>query len=378
MHESDLDVVSLISNISDEDRATFSSSLNSNVGVRTNYHRVEYDTSWIDVFEDTIRYIDNILRNPKRFIINEEEVVLVEKSKKVTVESVIHLSQHTNLISDFNEETGDIKPSKILNILKEETLDTYENRFIYTLIQNMLNFINVYGSNMDDDSHLASMKTLSYDAKTKKGGEDISIHLELNSSENKDLNKLVNGLTVKQRIENLKEKVTDFTGSELYKDLARMHAPIVRSPIKKTNVILKNPNFQRAEALWNYMERFDKDVKREVKYNRSLSDTHNAKSKMDLAFLIDYKVLEGVSTNKDIAIDWDQINLDILKNSIKNYLDEDPYLEENKFLSLVKREFKVVRKEQHARLNKIGKIIEKDIASFDKKINAVLNTLNNI
>lgn len=378
MHESDLDVVSLISNISDEDHATFSSSLNSNVGVKTNYHRVEYDTSWIDVFEDTIRYIDNILRNPKRFIINEEEVVLVEKSKKVTVESVIHLSQHTNLISDFNEETGDIKPSKILNILKEETLDTYENRFIYTLIQNMLNFINVYGSNMDDDSHLASMKTLSYDAKTKKGGEDISIHLELNSSENKDLNKLVNGLTVKQRIENLKEKVTDFTGTELYKDLARMHAPIVRSPIKKTNVILKNPNFQRAEALWNYMERFDKDVKREVKYNRSLSDTHDAKGKMDLAFLIDYKVLEGVSTNKDIAIDWDQINLDILKNSIKNYLDEDPYLEENKFLSLVKREFKVVRKEQHARLNKIGKIIEKDIDSFDKKISAVLNTLNNI
>ena len=64
----EIEIDSLISNISDEDHASFSSSLNSSVGVKTNYHRVEYDTSWIDEFEGTIRYIDNILRNPKRFI----------------------------------------------------------------------------------------------------------------------------------------------------------------------------------------------------------------------------------------------------------------------------------------------------------------------
>ena len=32
--------------------------------------------------EDTIQYIDNIFRNPNRFIVNEEEVVKVEQAKK--------------------------------------------------------------------------------------------------------------------------------------------------------------------------------------------------------------------------------------------------------------------------------------------------------
>ena len=36
---------------------------------------------------------------------------------------------------------GDVKPSKILNIDKEESYDTYENKLIYTLIQNMKIFV---------------------------------------------------------------------------------------------------------------------------------------------------------------------------------------------------------------------------------------------
>lgn len=378
MHDREYEMMDLVGRITKNDHAQFNSSLNSNIGVKTNYHRVEYDTSWVDVFEETIRYIDNILRNPRKFIINEEELVQVEKSKKVTVESVIHLSQHTNLITDYDNVTGEVKPSKILNILKEETVDTYENRFIYSLISNMLNFINIYGGGVEDDSHLSSSKTLNYEANTKKGTENISIAISLNTSESKNLNKLVNGMTVKQRIEALREKVVDFTSSELYKDLARLHVPIVRSPIRKTNVILKNPNFQRAEALWNYMEKFDKDVKKEVKYNRSLSDTHELKDKMDLSFLIDYSLLEKVGKNKTTEIDWNQINFNMLKQSIKNYLDEDPYLDELKFLNLVRKEFKNVRKEQHTRLERITKIIEKDISDFDKNVNNVFKVIDNI
>lgn len=378
MVDREYEMMDLVGKISKEDHAVFTSSLNSDLGVRTNYHRVEYDTSWIDVMEGTIHYIDNILRNPRRFIINEEELVKVEKSKKVTVESVIHLSQHTNLITDYDEVTGEVKPSKILNILKEETLDTYENRFIYSLISNMLNFINIYGAGIEEDSFLDSSKTLHYEASTKKGEENINISLNLSASEHTKLDKLVNGMTAKQRIDNLRERVVDFTGSDLYKDLARMHVPIVRSPIRKTNVILKNPNFQRAEALWNYMERFDKDVRKEVKYNRSITDSHELKEKMDLSFLIDYSLLESIGKQKHDEIDWDEINLNMLKNSIKNYLDSDPYLDENKFLNLVKREFTNVRRTQQTRLNNIRRIIEHDMRDFDKSIADAVKIIDNI
>ena len=115
---------------------SFMNHLNSTLLVKRNFELHEYDYEWLERIEDVLPYLDNILRNPKRFIVNEEEIVKVELSKKITVESVIHLTQHTNLIQDYNEKTGDVKPTKVLNINKEESLDTYENRFIYTLINN--------------------------------------------------------------------------------------------------------------------------------------------------------------------------------------------------------------------------------------------------
>lgn len=257
----------------------------------------------------------------------------LKKVKKVTVESVIHLSQHTNLITDYNETTGEVRPSKILNIMKEETLDTYENRFIYSLIINMLNFIDRYGSVTEGGSSVNSNKQLNYEATAKKGHENINISVNLNAVEARKIENKVNGKTAKQRIDYLRERVVDFTGSELYKDLARMHVAVVRSPIRKTNVILKNPNFQRAEALWNYMERFDKDIKKETNYNRSSADNPELKNKMDLSFLIDYSLLDSAFKHNTEVVDWDQVNLNMLKSSIKNYLGNDPYLAETKFLN---------------------------------------------
>ena len=90
--------------------------------------------------EDTIKYLDNILRNPNRFIINDEEVVNVEQARRITVESIKHLAKHTNYIQEI-ENNGDVRPSKVLNINKDESFNTYENRLIYTLINNMRTFI---------------------------------------------------------------------------------------------------------------------------------------------------------------------------------------------------------------------------------------------
>ena len=66
----------------------------------------------------------------------EEEVVKIEQAKKITVETIKHLSKNTNFIQTIDPVTGDVTPSKLLNVRKEESYDTYENRLIYTLVQN--------------------------------------------------------------------------------------------------------------------------------------------------------------------------------------------------------------------------------------------------
>ena len=71
-----------------------------------------------------------------------EEIVPIALSRKTTIESVRHLAQHTDLIQSIDEKTGKITPSKLLNVHKEESLMTYENKFVNTLIDRLYIFIN--------------------------------------------------------------------------------------------------------------------------------------------------------------------------------------------------------------------------------------------
>ena len=80
------------------------------------------DVSWVEAIENGILHVDNFLRSPRRTIEDVEEVVPIALSKKITVESVKHLAQHTDLIQSIDRKTGKITPSKILNVHKEESL----------------------------------------------------------------------------------------------------------------------------------------------------------------------------------------------------------------------------------------------------------------
>ena len=118
----DLKIIDYYNNADDKKKEAFSSHINSNLRVVTDYNSEDYDYEWLDKMEECIRYLDNILRNPNRFIVNEEDIVKIELARRVTVESIKHLSRNTNLIQDYDKKTGDVKPSKILNINKEESI----------------------------------------------------------------------------------------------------------------------------------------------------------------------------------------------------------------------------------------------------------------
>ena len=54
------------------------------INVKTNITQVVRDTSWIESIEETIPYLDNIIRNPRKFIVQEEDIIPIEKVKKVS------------------------------------------------------------------------------------------------------------------------------------------------------------------------------------------------------------------------------------------------------------------------------------------------------
>ena len=201
----DINYISAYNDMNDAIKTELASNTKSTSQVKTNFHKSEVDLTWLEMMEDTSHYINNILMEPKRAIISNEEVLQVEKSKKVTVESVIHLSQHTNLIDDIDLDAGSVRPKKVLNVLKEETLNTYENRFLYTLIINMQTFINMYGPNALKGNSINSVRTLDYKASTRTGTEKININLSLDATDITNLDKRKDGLTVQERIQKIKK-----------------------------------------------------------------------------------------------------------------------------------------------------------------------------
>lgn len=362
----------------EEEKKTFLNNINSRLEVKNKQQKNIYDYSWLDKIEETMHYLDNIIRNPKKFIINEEEVVKIEKARKVTVESVRHLTQHTNYIQEFNQQTGEVKPSKILNINKEENFDMYENRFIYTLLINMKMFISRVTKGSSITSASNTLRDIKYQAQTKIGNEKIKIELNLNTTSNNDLspsNKT--GLTIPQRIEKINLQLMDFTNSDFIKTLDKAHVSQVRSPIKKTNVILKNPNFQKAVELWTFLERYDFNSNTEENIDEEYEDTSNFRNNMNDNFLLSYITLDNLLNQENKELNEKNINKFYINKIIKDFVDNNTEYGEKEFIKLLKQEFKEIKHLKEKNLNRIRIIFQKDINNYQKTIENFAKILGN-
>lgn len=373
-----LKILDLYNNSPEKKKENFNKKINSTLEVKLDYDKVDCDYEWLDIMEDTIRYLDNILRNPNRFIVNEEEVIKIELARRVTVESIKHLSRNTNLIQDYDKKTGDVKPSKILNINKEESFNTYENRFIYSLIQNMKSFIARKKSmnQITESSTLKDNKTLTYNATSKVGDEDIKISMQLDSKiDNKNPIKDESGLSINDRIEKLELQISDLTSSDVYKNLAKLHVALVTSPIKKTNVILKNVNFQYAVKLWNYMqENIDGNSKR-IKDSKTYKDDGELKNYIDESFLLNYLAVDSLNKKTTTEEEKKEIKEEVNQRIVNTMLDQmlavDDTLTEDELKNIIVKQYEVIKYKNNTNIKTLYNI-------FNKQIDKYLNKFNNL
>ncbi|MDD3453838.1 MAG: DUF2357 domain-containing protein [Bacilli bacterium] len=368
-----LDVIDTFKNTNDELKNNFLDSLDSKMEVKIDYEKKEIDYSWIDLLYENVIYIDNILRNPKKFIINEEEIVKVELAKKVTVESIIHLTQHTNLIQDFDQKTNDVTPSKILNINKEESLDTYENRFIYTLIKQIDTFVNQHENDIVNGSYCYDEKEIKYNAGTKLDNEDIKISLSL-SSNNKEKNINVSYEDVKAKLKKIKMEIANFMNSELMISLTKLHVSQVRPPIRKTNVILKNPNFQKAEQLWNFFMSYDKYNFTLQKDNKEYIENGILKQQFDESFLLNYLAMNSLSKNEK-KVSYEKTVTMSLNKVIEMLLDNNE-LDKKRFNEIINEEYSSANEKIKNRDKIILSTFEEKFDKIDELIKEACLILN--
>lgn len=290
--------------LSEQARTTtkrFRKKLASEMSYKSTYNGDALSFDWIDIVEDACPRLDIIVRNAKVALVQEANVELIEKAKRITVESVKDLARHTNYINKFDEATQSVEPGKILDIRNEETFNIYENRFLHTLIYLLDRF--VYEREQEIKKlEVSDNKLLEYKAKSETPKEKVHIEVKITSDTipsdqvNNDLQEKLK--EIQKRIKRIKEYIASWMRSEMIKSLDKAHIPPVKSPIKKTNILLKNPNFKVATALWEYLNKYGLDDINSDKDNIDNNGNDVVQGFLDHSFLIDYYVLDSISNSK--------------------------------------------------------------------------------
>lgn len=257
-------------------------------------HRILHkvvDERWLTVVEEGIEAIFNIVDKPRRFIATTEEVVPVALAKKITADSVRHLSQNTQFIA--SNEAGEIQPTRILNVTSEESFDLYENRFVYHLIQRLFTFVDkrtdvIFWSTGDETCNVMSMES-----KVDDAYEEISYKVEMtiknrqsyveNDTDHMDLFKRID------RVRRMSRTLRTSSFCDIMNGCARVH-----SPIQRTNLMMKDPNYRKCYQLWQFIESYDEVGYTIEEQDSALQFDEEYLLQMYINFITNYTVFKSI------------------------------------------------------------------------------------
>ena len=352
-----MNIVDYINNLNKDKASSFVGATSSDILIKKNIDAKVSDTSWIDMVEECIPYLDNIIRNPRRFIVQEENIVPIEKAKVVTEESIRHLAQHTSMIQEVQED-GTVIPLKLLNVYREETVDLYENRFIKSLVDNLYTFVTNKLEESDQKSYAKVDSEVTYKGIMKKKDEVVEVNLQLTSKKETDVDASKDGHSLDERIEHIRDIVSAFRSSTFIKSLKESNP--VRSPIRKTNVILKEQNFIKALELWEYLEKNNIKPVTSIEKRNEVSKSNDVKTLYDLAFFINSDALD---TSKEESNGY---NSAIVSKLVNDFVFSGD-ITEKEFKKLMEKEFKEANKRKEKATSGIKKCIEAFLDDVDKK-----------
>ncbi len=225
------------------------------------------DTDWIDIIEHTMPYLDNVIRLPTVAIQDVEEILPVEVSRHINDRSVKHLAQHTKLILDIKDD-DEVIPQKILNVYRDETFLTYENKFINTLLARLSVFVEkrykaLAGGRGTERKYKFDYLTEFEHHPSDDGGRNsaqINLSIELTSPLDKEISESVFDINEKylsalDRISRIHSALMGYGSSTFVEKMGKAY---IRPPVIRTNAILKNKNMKECLKLWEYIEGFDR------------------------------------------------------------------------------------------------------------------------
>jgi len=358
---------------------SFTENSNSKLNVHVDIYRSEANVQeWIDMLLFSIPYVMKALEKPNKQIITEEEVVKVELIKKVSMETIKHLSKNTNLISDIDEETGDVQPEKLLNAFKEENFLTYENKFIYSLVRLMQDFLGYKKKRGLEDPPNKNLRQVNFVGKTKIDKERVKVETEISIDRGENTNKKE---LIEQRLQQVKmieEKLAELRNMEMYKMIDARKITLTKSPLKMTNVLLKNVNFQYAVKLWNFLNDNFEAKSNEFKEKKDYEDKGLLLTLYEETFLLNYLNFDLIKTkdqrNLATTINEKEMSQRVTEMMVMRILELNPNMTESELKQMLAENFIKIKSKYSSSTKQIEEIFTRNIHEFVQKLRAKRGT----
>ena len=213
-----------------------------------------FDSSWIDKIEGVIFDLGEIIANPRQVTKSEGNIVPVELARKTGAESVQHLASHTQYVKEI-DEYGNVIPSKILSMINEDDIRTYENRFIATFVRRLVLFIEKRYEFVSKFAELHDESVLMFKNKSIVDGAEVEIETKIKIKRKNDEEVGIKNNEYIERIKQMRQYILYFYTSDFMKKLRTEKD--VHNPILQTNIIRKNPLYHHCYEVYRFIERYE-------------------------------------------------------------------------------------------------------------------------
>ena len=370
----DIDIKQLTEDQENE-KELFIDKVDSRLILELNRNQILEDTDWIDMVIEVSPHLTKAFDKWMKQIVTEEEVIKMELIKKISVESIKHLSKHVNLVTDFDEETGEVLPSYLLNAYKEENFVTYENRFLYSLVKLIDDFIYLRTEAEEKNSPKyrgRNHQRAVYEGSTKINKERVKLKFEYTSEAIEEQDKTKE---IEDKIAELKKGMALIKATELYKFLDTKRFPLVKNPLKMTNVLLKNVHFQYCVKLWGYLNSHLDVQAKALRAQKAFEEKGPAKQLVDEDFFIKYMIFNSINNEKfglseslkTTKLD-EKEKRDLTDKLLEKLINLNPEFSDQELKKLIAEKYVTYRNKKYASLKPLEDEFNKKIKEYLEKI----------
>ena len=219
---------------------------------------VEVDEELLSTIEKQMPFLIGAIAEERQFVRTDGDVVPIERVRSISKDSIVDLSKHSNYLSHDPATTGGkVIPDKLFVAKKENDYAVYENRFLYTLLSYLSDFLELRLQQIMEISGRYEAESI-YEKHIKFGQDTLDFSMTLKEIRTNDPLAQSHGESASAvtRLSDALTSVRMLLSTPLMKEVSS--SAKVKAPITKTNIIRFDTNFRESLALFDYITSYDK------------------------------------------------------------------------------------------------------------------------